>query len=352
MRTQHGVLTTIVFVVVLAAISCQRSTPNEPGRPPAPPTRIDIDGPEVVAPDSMTQYRATAKAADGSTLEITKQAQWHSSDSEVLSLTSTGIAAARDIGESQITIQYLNLRAGFDVLVLPPGTYRVAGVVTESGLPVAGATVEIMESSGPTTVTDAFGAYRIYGVAGDIHVRVTKDGYRPVSSNVTVGANLTLDFAMEPVSLPADVSGFYSLTLTADSCGVAPAGERTRTYDAEVTQAGSLLKVVLSGAQFRTQGDRGNGFTGRIAPEGISFVLSGWDDFVYGGIYYNVVEILGERPVKLLTVSGTVSATALRDGISGRLNGNIAAVRALGEYGNLDWWSCSSSRHEFVLRRR
>jgi hypothetical protein len=201
-------------------------------------------------------------------------------------------------------------------------------------------------------VTDALGAYRFYGVVGDIHVRVTKDGYKPVSSTVTVGENETLDFALEPLSPLADVSGLYTLTLTADSCGVAPEAERTRTYDAQVTQDGPQLKVVLSGARFRTQGDRGNGFTGRIAPDGITFNLTGWNEFVYDDIYFSVVEVLAENPPRLLTVSGTMSATRSASGISGFLNGNISAVRALGQYSDFTWWSCSSRKHQFVLVRQ
>jgi len=258
------------------------------------------------------------------------------------------------MGESLITVEYLNFRSGFSVLVLTPGTYRVLGVVRESGLPVAAATVEVVESPGTTTMTDASGAYRLYGVAGDIHLRVTKDGYKPLSIGVTVVANESLDFVLDPALPPANVSGHYSLTLTADSCPpIAPPDERTRTYDAQVTQDGPQLKVLLSGAQFAIRGDRGNGFAGRIAPDGVTFVLSGWDDYVYHGIYYNLVEVLADDdPPKLYTASGTVSATASPVGISGTLDGEIAAATALGQYANFDWWSCSSRKHQFVLERR
>ena len=355
MRTRHVVLAAMICGALVAAISCERPTaPDGPSQRPESPTvtHIDIDGPSSVTPDSTTQYRAIAHATDGTSRDVTAQARWVSSDSAVLSLTSGGIAQARAVGESQIMIQYLNLRADFGVLVLSSGTYRIAGVVRESGLPVAGATVEVVESPGTKMVTDALGAYRVYGVAGDIHVRVTKDGYKPLFSTVTVGQNQTLDFALEPVSPLADVSGLYSMTLTADSCGVAPDAERTRTYDAQVTQDGPQLKVALSGARFRTQGDRGDGFTGRIAPDGITFNLTGWNEFVYDDVYFSVVEILAENPSRLLTVSGTVSATRSASGISGFLNGNISAVRALGQYSNANWWSCSSRTHQVVLVRQ
>jgi hypothetical protein len=348
-RTQHVVLATVFSVAVLAAISCEGPTA------PAPPTttRIDIDGPPLLAPASTAQYRATAQTSDGSTRDITTEAIWRTSDPGVLSVTAAGLATAQRMGESQVSIEFLNLHAGRAVLVLAPGTYRVLGTVTERGLPVANATVEVIGSPGSATVTNTLGAYRLYGVAGDIQVRVTKDGYKPQVGNLSVAANQTLDFALEPLSPPDDFGGLYKLTVTADSsCGLAPADERTRMYDAQVTQDGPVLEVLLSGARFATRDQRGNSFTGRVAPDGVTFAFSGWDDYVYWGIYYNLVEILAENPPKLLTVSGTVSATATRAGISGLLDGSIAAVRALGQYANFDWWSCSSHTHYFALVRR
>jgi len=335
-------------------MSCTRS-PAEPSPTPDATiaTRIDIDGPDVITPDSTAQYRAIAHSADGNNRDVTAQAIWQTSDPAVAHLTAPGVVTAASLGETAITARLENnARAGLEVLVLAPGTYRVAGLVSESGQPVAGAKVEVIESPGAQTVTDASGVYRLYGIAGDVHVRVTKDGYKSTSTSLTVAANLTLDFTIEQVSLTVGLDGPYSLTLTAEECGIAPLNERTRTYDAQVTQDGPQLNVVLSGARFATVNDKGHGFNGRIIPGGITFYLSGWDDYVYNGIYYNLVEILGESPTKLLTVAGSVSATASPAGISGRLDGTISAVRLLGEYGNLDYWSCTSRKHQFALLRR
>jgi hypothetical protein len=47
-----------------------------------------------------------------------------------------------------------------------------------------------------------------------------------------------------------------------------------------------------------------------------------------------------------------MSATRSASGISGFLNGNISAVRALGQYSDFTWWSCSSRKHQFVLVRQ
>ena len=94
----------------------------------------------------------------------------------MLTITATGIASAQRIGETVVTIRNGNLRGSLEVLVLPPGTYRVAGMVKEAGVPVAGASVDVVENADIHTLTDASGSYRLYGVAGDVQMRVTKEG--------------------------------------------------------------------------------------------------------------------------------------------------------------------------------
>src|SRR5689334_22818481 len=205
-------------------MSCKRS-PAEPSPTPDPAiaTRIDIDGPDVIAPDSTAQYRAIAHLADGNNQDVTRQAIWQTSDPHVAHLTAPGMVTAASVGETAITARLENnVHAGLALLVLPPGTYRVTGLVSESRQPVAGAAVEVIESPGAKAVTDASGVYRLYGVAGDVHLRVTKDGYKTTSASLTVAANLTLDFTIEQLSPTVNLDGPYSLTLTAKECGIAP----------------------------------------------------------------------------------------------------------------------------------
>jgi hypothetical protein len=351
-------LVTVLVGLALTPLACSSPTkPQDLPRTPAAVTRIDIVGPSVVAPNSTTQYAATALAADGSTGDITNLANWLTSDGRVLSVTATGVATAQGIGESEITIRDGNLRGSLEVLVLRPGTYRVAGTVKEAGFPVRSASVDVVENPDIHTLTDASGNYRLYGVAGDVQMRITKEGYTPLVSRLTVTENESLDFTLDRVSPPANLAGIYTLMLAAGPCtsggavGV-PDDERTRRYDAMVSQDGPQLQVQLSGAQFATRGNRGDNFSGWIDPDRITFVFTGWNDYVYSGIYFNLVEILSQVPSKLFTVEGEVSATASATGISGSFEGTIAVVRTLGEYGNSNWWSCSSRTHQFALLRR
>ena len=359
MRRPHVfLLSTALLGLLLTPLACNSPTkPDDRNNTPAPTTRIDIVGPAVVAPNSTTRYTATSLAADGSTRDITTVANWQTSDARVLSITAMGVATAQHLGESEVTISSSNLRKSLEVLVLPPGTYRVAGTVKEAGVAVASASVDVEENPDIHALTDASGTYRLYGVAGDVHMRVTKEGYTPLVSRLTVMANESLDFTLDRVSPPANLAGIYTLVLAAGPCtsgppiGV-PDDERTRRYDAMVTQDGPQVKVQLGGAQFATRGDRGDGFSGWVYPDRIAFVFSGWNDYVYSGIYYNFVEILSQMPLKLFTVEGEVSATASATGVSGPLEGTIAVVRSLGEYGNEGWWSCTSHTHQFALLRR
>lgn len=83
-------------------------------------------------------------------------------------------------------------------IVIPLGTYRLTGTVTESGLPVSKATVAVTSGigTGLSVVTDLNGQYRIYGVAGAIDVTVSKDGYAPLVQPLVIATTSVVDVAI------------------------------------------------------------------------------------------------------------------------------------------------------------
>jgi hypothetical protein len=97
-----------------------------------------------------------------------------------------------------------------------------------------------------------------------------------------------------------------------------------REYTATITQSGSQLDVVLSGADFIVIGGRGDRFSGIVdAEDRVTFAV-GHDD---GSFYYfytaqwDVVERL--TAANALVAHGTVTATASSTGIFGTLAGAI-----------------------------
>ena len=83
---------------------------------------------------------------------------------------------------------------------------------------------------------------RLYGVAGDTTLRVSKEGYQTHTQNLVVTDDTpSLAVALTLVRPRLDVSGAYTLTITADpSCsGGLLEPLRTRSYAAVLTQVGA-----------------------------------------------------------------------------------------------------------------
>jgi hypothetical protein len=357
--------TTAVLVVTSllagALVSCEKSptrpTPPPSGGSPTPtPTPVvqslRIDGPAQVAPGGTAQYTATGQMSDGSSRDMTSSVTWRSPDSGVLSITSGGAATAGRAGQVSITASANNRSALFQVLVLPPNTYRLTGLVREAGLPVAGATVEVVRSSTPlSSTTDGGGTYRLFGVAGDVEIRAAKDGYNERVNRLIVSSNTTSDFELTQATRN-DVFGSYELTVTASpGCPASgsralPPDVRSRTYAATITQDGPRLNVTLSGATLMN-----GSFAGRVEPSTVSFDLRGVSTY-YGYYYYftpfDVVDQLTASTA--LTLAGHVTATRSPTNISGSLEGVVAIVATPITTSPRVNASCFG-QHSFVLRK-
>jgi len=256
--------TTITFVTALLVFSvtaCEKS-PTRPSVVAPPPTQpagatslqsIRIEGPGSVPPGTTAQFTAIGQISDGTTRDLTSTVTWRSSDAGVLAISASGEATAGRAGEATIAAENNGKRAGLEVLVLTPGRFRLTGLVSDSGIPLAGMTVDLLDGSraSMSTRTDAAGIYRLYDVAGDIEVRVSGQGYPEQVNRLTVTADARSDFAFTSRS---DFAGSYRLTITASArCPsnvpwALPPEAKVRAYDATITQTGPRLNVALSGA--------------------------------------------------------------------------------------------------------
>jgi hypothetical protein len=148
-----GLTLTLALAWMLAG--CDKS-PTGPFRPPqsvpsgpAALTTFLITGPAAVAPEGTEQFRAMARYSDGTTRDVTTEASWQSSEATVLSISPAGLATGKMRGEATLTALFESRAAvKGGVMVLPPGTYRVSGVIRDSGHPVSGVRVEVVAGSG------------------------------------------------------------------------------------------------------------------------------------------------------------------------------------------------------------
>jgi hypothetical protein len=313
---------------------------------------VELVGPQTVPLDETVQFTLMAHLSDGSSRDVTSEARWSGgwAEGRHVSIAGPGLVTGTARGWAQISADFVTPEsvrhhAFTNVIVLPAGTYQLSGRVKEAGSSdgaLAGARVEVTTGSGAgqTAVTDWWGYYFLYGVSGETTLRVTKEGYQPATRTLVVADHQAFDMELPLLRPRADVSGTYTLTITAaNHCGTGlgegnlPEEARVRTYTATVRQDGPRLYVTLSG-------DAG-GFDGKVESGYLVFNLA-W----YDGEAPYVVERLTASTI--LTVYGSATVTGSANRFAGTFDGRLRVSEGV--------WSdtiaaCNSTSHQFVLAR-
>lgn len=354
-----------VAVLAVAVVSCgDDPNPVRPSSPGATPptvtpavTRVDTVIPASMEPGASVQATARATMSDGSSRDVTSEAQWSSSNTGVVRAGSTGVLAAGTRGEAVVVARHSGRSSSGHILVLPTGTFRLTGRVADTGVPVDGVRVEVIGGTGQglSAVSNAAGDFALYGVGGRVTLHSKKQGYVNRTQDVDVTSNQSVNVDMQFDGPRAQLEGKYTLQITAQGCaGRIPDAAVTRTYDASVAQAGPRLTVTLSGADFIVTNGHGNGFVG-TAVGGDRVVFSLNSGFVYYYYYYygsgdfDIVERL--TPTSVLMFSGTATANNTGSGLSGSLSGMVGISQRL----TVPFFpssTCFSPSHRFEMRRQ
>ena len=353
-RQWHLVAPATLMFLLATACGHEPTSPGEmPGGPR--PVRLDLGGVRDLAPGESLRFTATTHFSDGSSRDVTKEVIWTSSNTSVLSIQSDGLATARETGETVVRATATSLVATKDVVIVPAGTFRLTGKVTEADaltVPVRDALVSVTSTSAPplSTTTDETGAFRLYGVSPDATVRVTKNGYEPHIREVSIVGHQTLNVELKLAAPRLNVSGTYSLTITAAAeCRASLPEEATkRKYTAVVTQNGPLLHVNLKDATFWQEPDHQipqHQFEGNVDTTHPTFVFS---DTSESDEPPSVVEQMS--PKLFFVPIGKVSTTVSPSGISGTLDGVIKVLELVNQV-LPTVATCRSTSHEFVLVR-
>jgi hypothetical protein len=352
---------TAVAAFVFALAACDDG-PTRPSPPVAPPgsgpnapvtTRLEIVGPDTVPPGESAQFSAIAHQSDGSRRDVTNEALWRTSDVSVLTISPTGLATGRERGGTYINASAGGRNSSKEVIVVPAGTFRLSGIVRDTGAQVNGARVEVTAGTGRgLTATTFGGTYYLWGVAGDVEVRVTRDGFQEQRKRLVVTTHQELDFDLILTHPRAEVAGTYTLSVVADAaCRAAlPEEARIRNYRAVVRQDGRRLTVTLEGSTFyrHPNGQAHNSFDGTIEADQVTFLIHP----VIGYYYYYLPSVIEElSPTSFFQISGRASTTVTPSGLPGTLNGRVDTLTASAP-GSFDTASyCASSGHQFVLTR-
>jgi hypothetical protein len=356
----------LTLLAVLA--SCDKSPTTPTAQPPAStatPVRIDIIGPQSIAPGQSVQYTATQILSDGTSRDATNAVlNWSATPGAVLSVRQ-GLVTANTVGDAVVTA-WINpppvfVRGSKEVIVVPAGTYRLSGIVDELGTspgPVVDARVEVIDgaAAGLSTTTGTDGRFRLYGVVGDTTIQITKDGYQTYTQSLNVADHSQVLTVSLPLVRPRlDFSGTYVLTITAAADCQLPDPVKTRTYTAVLTQQGPAVEAMLTGSNFPlSKNGSGSRFRGRVEPTRLVFSISQYSSYYYyaGPQYYgDLVEQLPDQTY--LSIWGTVALTGPPGNLSGDLDGAfeiyLRDLRAVPSPSPSS--RCTSRAHRFVLSR-
>lgn len=353
----------VITVVVSGFVAaCDESRPIGLGPPSGPSgpavVRVEIVGPATIAPGESAQYSAVQFLSDGSSGPAT-QVSWSSSQPSLLQVNANGLATAQPPFRGDVILQ-VDLsaasvpngvrRASREIVVLPDGTFRLVGTVTEadtSNVPVGGARVEAAADANLSTPAETFattgpdGRYKLYGVPADAHLRVVKDGYVTAVESIQLARHETRNVQLRLERPRLELAGEYTMTIeTASRFCTLPDDLRRRTYEAVIAQNGPQLTVTLTAPQFLLDpSGRGNQFSGRITASGAEFEMRNFADFYYypnNPQHPDVAELLPDETV--LVVVGTPRVTGTSAGLSGQVNGWLNLYRG-SRFPSVSWLS-------------
>jgi hypothetical protein len=326
----------LALVVVLSA--CTEPSSKTATSPSGPDTvSVTIDGPSTIAPGQTAQFTATMRLSDGTTkIALAPNVTWRSSNLGVLTVSTAGVGQARGFtGETVVTADVTRLTpnsvrsASREIIILPDGTYRVVGTITDAEfptIPVAGARVQIVPGT-LQAITDTNGVYKLYGVPPGAQIQVTADGYQPLTDSVPFTTNATRNYQLTLPGPRQNLTGNYRLAIDVNgACSSLNDDLKHRKYDATIAQNGPALTVSLTEPIFRTNGTRGNRFFGTAGATGATFTLDAYSFYYYyygPASYPSVAERLSNGTY--LVPEGRAVTTASSGGsLVGTLAGDVS----------------------------
>jgi hypothetical protein len=221
--TKH-LLSFIVLCGILGLVSAcgedgpvPPTSPHVPPSPPAPavlqPTSLTLTGSVAFqAPGETSQLTAMAGYADGTTKDVTGDAQWSTTISSVASVSTAGVLTARGIGTTFVLVRFPvanpSLFRSAQVVVTPAGTFTASGRVREPGAGGLGDALVLHLDSGQSVTTNNEGNYQFGGLTGGARFRVTRTAFE--DADVEATRDLYGDIPLQRVVHVAAGEGTYS----------------------------------------------------------------------------------------------------------------------------------------------
>ena len=175
-------------VLALAPIACgESSTPTTPSPPPTTTATVRAVVVSSTSPSTSTfQLTARADMSDNSSRDVTSLAKWETSNTNLATVSSTGVLTVLGSGQIEVRATYQNVTGALSLLVSGPSrpsTFAISGVAIETpptSKVLSEVTVQITAGpdAGLTTTTDSGGLYRFAALkTGVMTIEARKDGY-------------------------------------------------------------------------------------------------------------------------------------------------------------------------------
>jgi hypothetical protein len=213
MRVSAKVFGAIGVLSAWCAIACGQATPvTAPSSTSATITALVVAGPS--ASSTNFQLNATAKAADGTSQDVTALARWEALEPSMVSISSTGWVTILALGTVDVRATYQSVSGSIAVHVTPPppDRFQLTGVVREvqpTSKVIAGATVHVTAGPdiGMKATTDVNGVYVFPALTpGFAALETTSNGYELNSIGLSITNNGHVDIWLAPTP-PKNVDG-------------------------------------------------------------------------------------------------------------------------------------------------
>jgi hypothetical protein len=344
---------------LMVSAACNRSpaspSPSTGVVTPGVPTVVSVrvSGPTRVAPGQRVSFTASASYSDGTTKDVTATASWAPGSgcpTCPLYFLSPGEALGSSPGELDIYAHVGDKSGSQHVLVLEEGTFKLTGVVAETGgrlVPGVSVDVTAGKGAGLHATTRSEGQYAFYGVAGPITVRASGPGFESGSRDVVVTSDMQAEpLTLRPLETPADVSGTWTMTLSPSphcSINALPDIARSRTYQIVFHQQGTGFKLDISSPTLKVLNPGED--SGTVLGSQVQFVFFGDTD--YGD--WSSSDLIDQlTPTETLQFDGIVRGTVAGSELRASLDGDL--VYFVSPNFGPNWW-CRAKDHVVTLRR-
>lgn len=208
----------VVAAAAVALSGCDNSS-SSPSEPSTTPQLANVASVIVAgtppAVGSTSQFTAIAVGADGTSVPVTSQATWSSSDTSIATVSSGGVVKAVAVGSVEIAATYSKKRGALAFSVVLPPRFTVNGTIRDaaSGGSLPAATMTVKDSAGvtKTATTDSTGRYSIAGVPGGaVEMTATAANYVAATRSTTLFGDLTIDFRLSRAAV-CPLIGFDNL---------------------------------------------------------------------------------------------------------------------------------------------